>query len=713
MSSAWADLCAAVAEAHALGAAFRISGGVVAIDGELPAALRDRLHQNQPLLFEYLGGGEPEREAKRFQQKLGVTIAHVSTRQAASEALAILEIDMVTYGGTLGLDIETAARPGQGEPRPAVHLNKDGGLSAVQPAIQDRTALDPHRAEIRTLQLYGGGVACFVFTGEGLAYLLSFPWLQRQHLVIHNAVFEIGFLHQHRALAARPAPDLRVGPGQPAPDKIGRVECTLQATGLIIGVGYDGSGRKLVAAAEYFLGLTPPKSLQTSDWGADTLSAGQLAYASSDAVLAYRLWPILAADLHRTERWAAYELQRRAAPAVAAMQLRGLLLDRDIHARQVDAWKTELAEARQRYQNDTGQAAPSTPQQVAEWLAGTLTPDQLARWPRTEKGDHLSTERKQLKRLIGQPGTAAVLRILALQKLLSSFGPGLADKISPVTGRLHPGFIIAASKAGRFTSSHPNMQQLPSTRAPQFRQAIVAAPGYLLIGCDWSQVELRAAAWISGDPELTRIYAEGLDLHRETAATMTGLSPAAITPEQRHAAKPVNFGAVYGIGAATLAQNAFADFDIEMSVADAQAALDQFFRRFAQLDRWRRDNYARCKAERMVRIGCGRVVEEAWEQYPLSFPQCCNLPIQGICADAMLRAIIIAHARLQQAQLHGGLVATVHDELLIEVIESEAETARDILQQAMIDAFQVTFPGAPTTGVAQATIGRSWAELKG
>ena len=121
-----------------------------------------------------------------------------------------------------------------------------------------------------------------------------------------------------------------------------------------------------------------------------------------------------------------------------------------------------------------------------------------------------------------------------------------------------------------------------------------------------------------------------------------------------------------------------------------------FFGRVRVLDRWRRDHSDRCQARGFIEIGCGRVVEAAWEPYGLSFPQCCNLPIQGICADAMLRAITMVHRRYLAAGIRGGLVATVHDELLAEVVEADAERARDILQQTMIEAFEITFPGAPT-----------------
>jgi DNA polymerase I-like protein with 3'-5' exonuclease and polymerase domains len=271
---------------------------------------------------------------------------------------------------------------------------------------------------------------------------------------------------------------------------------------------------------------------------------------------------------------------------------------------------------------------------------------------------------------------------------------------------------VAASKAGRFTANSPNLQQLPSSRAPDFKKCIVAAPGHVLVCCDWSQIEIRAAAWIFQDPALTAVYAEGRDLHCETASAIVGIPVAAVTKEQRQAAKPVNFGAIYGIGAPTLAVDAYDLYDIPMTEDEATRALARFFGKYQRFDRWRWDHWRLCQEQGFVRIGCGRGVEAAWETgRRLSFPQCCNLPIQGQAADAMLRAIQLAHRRM--SDVAGGLVACVHDELLVEVPEDNAERVRTILEETMTEAFAITFPGAPLTGLVQAAIGKDWLEAKG
>jgi DNA polymerase I len=692
-----------LAEAHALGAAFRLSGVDVLIDSPapLPEPLQQALARRRPcgLMWAYLGGARQDAPALAALQAQAIDALLIMTPAEARYAVRQLIIDMRQHGGHLGIDIETAPLPAFSRPRPAVRLNQDGGVAAMQPKDDDRTGLDPHRSDIAALQLYAGGNECFVFRGEAMRLVATSHWLRRQRLIAHNAGFELSFLQRY---PAKPRPSVRPR---------GSLQCTMQATGLLVGVAYGG-GRSLAKATQAFLGLALPKGLQVSDWGARHLSPGQLAYAATDAIAAWRLWPLLHEQLQQKGRFAAYDLQRRAIPAVVAMEQRGLGFDPVEHRRQVAAWSSDLAQARQDYQSQTGNIPPTTPAELRKWLETVLPADYLSRWPRTAKSEELSTASKDLLRLVDVPSARPVLAMLANAKLLSTFGHKLFEQVNPVTGRLHTSYNIAATKAGRLSASNPNLQQLPSKRAPEFRRCIVAAPGAVLVGCDWNQVEVRAAAWVSGDPALTELYRSGADLHQENAAMIAGVPPEEVTKEQRSAAKAVTFGALFGIGALSLSGYAFTNYGVDMTVAEAQAALTAFFRRFPRLNGWRERNYAQCQSRGYVAIGCGRVVEAAWEPYGLSFPQCCNLPIQGIAADAMLRAITMVHRRYLAAGIRGGLVATVHDELLAEVVEDDAEPARDILQQTMVEAFEETFPGAPVNGVAEAAVGRTWAELK-
>jgi DNA polymerase I-like protein with 3'-5' exonuclease and polymerase domains len=683
MTAVWQDLRKAVREAHRLGAKFRIVGADIEIDGALPATVQDRLPAE--LLREYFGAVRTDNRAQAFLASMDVETVLVS-----DEAGAQATMDQLTGLDPIAIDIETASpddRP------PPIRINADGSVSAHQ-AEPSEDGLDPHRGHIATVQLYGGGDRCFVFQGIALDLLINSTWLRERHLVAHNASFEITFLRRH----SKPPPGIKA---------MRPVECTMQVAGLLLGVW----NRSLATASTAILGVEPPKALQTSCWSAPRLSAGQLAYAASDAVLTWRLWRRMRPALEQKDRLAAYELQRAAIPAVADMRLRGLGFDPDEHARQVETWARELAEARRKYVDLTGQAPPSRPDEVRAWLAD-VAGDRLANWPRTSSGE-LSIERKHLKRLAlsDEPTVKPVLDILAKEKLLSTFGPKLRDFVNPVTGRLHCFYNIAASKAGRFTASSPNLQQLPSAKAPGFKAAIIAAPGNVLVGGDWSQIEMRAAAWISRDPALTAVYADERDLHTETAALIAGVPVEEVNPAQRQGAKAVNFGSIYGVGPRTLAENAFDTYGVDMTAGAARAALDRFFLEYRGLKRWMYHHADLCQRRGYVRIGAGRVVEAVWEPgRKLRFPQCCNLPVQGAAADAMLRAIAMVFRRLRG--INGGLVACVHDELLLEVAETDAERARCMLEETMIEAFEQTFPGAPIGKLVEAKIGKTWLEVK-
>jgi DNA polymerase I-like protein with 3'-5' exonuclease and polymerase domains len=677
------DLRKAVRQATLLGVKFTVVGADVDIAGDLPDDLRAVLQPD--LLRDYFGAESLDNEALEFVESLGVEPVLISDIAGAERAMHEL-----TGAPEMSLDGETG--PPGGCPT-SVCITKTGCV-AVHQAHADKIGLDPHRAKFQLLQLFAGTKVAYVFWGEAAQYLANSAWLRQQHLIIHSADFELSFLqHHHGAAGAFLHP----------------IEDTRQACGLLHGTW---AGRSLEDAYRLTFGGSIPKELQTSCWSAPRLSAGQVAYAAMDAIVAFDCWQEMRPQLEAKGRLAAYELQRDAAPAVASMRVRGIGFDKAEHERQVDIWSREYADALRTYHDLTGEAPPTKPAEIAAWVE-KVAGDQLERWPRTPKTGALSTKTDHLKKLTLSPipTVRPVLAILAKKKLLESFGLSLHQHINPVTGRIHGNFHIGATKAGRFSASEPNMQQLPAACAVEFKKAFVAAPGNVLVCGDWSQIELRGAAFITGDPTLTQMFAEGRDLHTEMAARITGIPIDQVTKEQRDAAKSVNFGALYGISAASLAEDVFATYGVEMTEAEARAALDAFFRTYPILRQWMFDHYFLCRDRGYVEIGCGRVVEAAWEyQGHFRFTQTCNLPVQGLAADCMLRALPMVHHNL--AGLRGGLCATVHDELLVEVAERDADRARHILKETMIEAFEMTFPGAPIKNVVKVNIGPNWAAAK-
>jgi DNA polymerase-1 len=353
--------------------------------------------------------------------------------------------------------------------------------------------------------------------------------------------------------------------------------------------------------------------------------------------------------------------------------------------------------------------APETRPEIQKWLRSVLTDDELARWPLTEGGE-LSTSAASLKRLTRIPEHKPLVDLMNIAKLVSCFSD-LPKFINPVTGRLHPSFKISGAKSGRFSCNHLNLQQFPKQKWKEFRKVVVAEPGYVLVSADWNQMELRCGAALSGDPELTRVYAEGLDLHRLTAADTLNCDSADVTEEQRNYAKQTNLGSIYGISAFGLKDDAFDNYGVERSIEECEASLAAFFTRYCVFDAWRHENLKRCNQQGLIQMGCGRVVLKEWDGIYLPYKRRETTPItiSGTCMDATLRAITWTDRRVTEAGIPLGIVACIH-ELLVEVPEDDVEKTKAILVQTMTDPFTATCPGAPTLNLVDAKVGRSWFE---
>jgi DNA polymerase I len=550
----------------------------------------------------------------------------------------------------------------------------------------DKPELDPYRAEIATVQLYAGHARAFVYAGAAKDYLLASGFLCRPQLelVSHNAQFESAFC-QRAGVALAP------------------LHCTLHMHKLLFGPPHD-----LATAWKDVFGDTPPKSQGVSNWAAENLSEAQKAYACADSIMTWALAGYMRPRIERGRRQIAYDLAVAAIPAVCAMELKGLGFDSAEHGRQLADWKAQRERARVAYYALTSTEPPKAGAETIALVEQQIADRRLRGWPLTPKGK-LKTARGNLKRLADDPAVEILLKFRAMGTLISSFGAPLREAVHPITGRLHAHYKIAEARTGRFTCADRNLQQLPSTRAPEFRKMIVAAPGNRLIVGDLNQIELRVFAQITSCKEMQAAYAEGRDLHTETARAMTrGVAFDQLTPEQRQSlrsrAKPINFGAIYGMGARALADYAFTSYDVVMSEGEARAALDGFFARYPMRD-WLRRHERICQARNYIEIPTsGRIVAAAWlKEKRLRFSQCANLPTQGAAADVLLRTV-----KLVDDRLPGTLVACIHDELILETPEADAEAAARALTEIMTAAFVEFFPTAPTRGLVKVGAGVDW-----
>ncbi len=301
----------------------------------------------------------------------------------------------------------------------------------------------------------------------------------------------------------------------------------------------------------------------------------------------------------------------------------------------------------------------------------------------------------------------------AKESLLNKFGASLLAAITPSTGRIHAHFNVAATKSGRWSCERPNLQAIPNGHSvPGFRRTFRADDGRILVGGDYSQMELRVAAEVSQDRALRKIYEDGLDLHKIQAASMARVPVDEVTDELRNRAKPVNFGSIYGMGSKALVSMAWKNYRVAMTLPEAEGALEKFFAKFHTLKRWMRQHAETCKSQRRINMGTGRVLQAGGEPGGLRYTQCCNLPIQGASADIMMLAIAKVHRGLGAEHIDGGLVACVHDELVLEVHEGQAPQAKVILEEAMVAAFKQTYPLAPVSRLVSVTVGVTWNDLK-
>jgi DNA polymerase-1 len=304
---------------------------------------------------------------------------------------------------------------------------------------------------------------------------------------------------------------------------------------------------------------------------------------------------------------------------------------------------------------------------------------------------------------------AAIEEWREYSKLLNTYLGPLPSLISPEDGRLHTTFNQAVASTGRLSTSNPNLQAIPirTELGREIRSAFVAEAGHRLLSADYSQVELRILAHISGEPKLREAFARGEDIHAATAAEVLGKEQSTLTKDERNVAKMVNFGIIYGISAFGLSEN------LEISREEAQKYIDAYLARFPHvqdfiqrtIERAERDGYATSL------FGRRRPVPElkARNRQTRGFGErlAVNFVMQGTAADIIKAAMVAIHRRLRSEGRAARLVLQVHDELLLEVPEAEIGPVKELLREEMCGAYPLDPPLAVDLGV-----GDDWNEAK-
>jgi DNA polymerase-1 len=412
------------------------------------------------------------------------------------------------------------------------------------------------------------------------------------------------------------------------------------------------------------------------------------AYAAEDADVTLRLWRVLKARLAASGRQSVYEtLERPLLPVIARMEQRGVAIDRQILSRLSGDFAQKAAALEDEIQGLVGERFNvGSPKQLGDILFGKLG---LPGGKKTATGQW-ATGAGALEELAEQ-GHALPARILdwrQLTKLKSTYTDALPTYLNARTGRIHTSFALAATTTGRLSSSDPNLQNIPIRNAEgrQIRTAFIPEKGMKLVSADYSQIELRLLAHMADIPQLTRAFAEGLDIHAMTASEMFNVPIKDMPSEVRRRAKAINFGIIYGISAFGLAAQ------LGISREEAGAYIKTYFERFPGIRAYMDETKAFVRKHGFVTTMFGRVCHypDATSSNPQQRAaierQAINAPIQGSAADIIRRAMIRMEDALSAVRLDARMLLQVHDELVFEVPESQVEAALPVIRKVMVEA---------------------------
>lgn len=442
--------------------------------------------------------------------------------------------------------------------------------------------------------------------------------------------------------------------------------------------------------------------------GFDEVALAQAAeYAAEDADITLQLhhvlYPQVAREpgLERVYR----EIEMPVSLVLRKMERTGVLIDdARLHAQSTEI-ATRLIELEgEAYELAGGEFNLGSPKQIGQIFFEKL---QLPVVKKTPSGAP-STDEEVLQKLAEDyPLPKLLLEHRGLSKLKSTYTDKLPRMVNPTTGRVHTNYAQAVAVTGRLASNDPNLQNIPVRTAEgrRIREAFIASPGHRIVSADYSQIELRIMAHISGDASLLRAFSQGEDIHRATAAEVFGVTPLEVNSDQRRIAKVINFGLIYGMSAFGLASN------LGITRDAAKLYIDRYFARYPGVAQYMEDTRATAKEKGYVETVFGRRLwlpeinggngprRQAAERAAI------NAPMQGTAADLIKLSMIAVDDWLTRDQLASRMIMQVHDELVLEVPEGELSLVREKLPEMMCGVAKLKVPL-----VAEVGAGANWEE---
>ncbi|MGV8123961.1 MAG: DNA polymerase [Candidatus Xenobiia bacterium LiM19] len=501
--------------------------------------------------------------------------------------------------------------------------------SSTMAADIETTGLNPRKDRIRLIGYAGADAGCYE-NPESLKDRLADPLTAK---VFHNASFDVTFL----CLKGFP---------------VVNYEDTMLMAQILTN---NQERNRLEDCCKKYLGVEMDKTLQKPEHWQGPLTPQHKAYCQKDCEVTLALYRLLRGELDQKKLLGVYRRELRALPAIIRLQIDGMPFD-------AAAWRQELQSIkvqRDDVYNDFCMEEKS--------LVNLGSPKQLKDFFWVHYGAELeSTDDEALALLESTyPCITKIRKWRELSKLISSFGEELINKT--INGRIHPSWRLIGATTGRMSCKEPNLQQVPRPLRKYFKAPL----GRCLVIADYSQIELRIVAELAGEKIMLEAYRNGGDLHTLTAQMITGKS--SITKDERQVAKACNFGLIYGMGGKGLQTYAKTSYGVDMSDAEAESFRDAFFKRYVGIKTWQE----RQQRASEIRTMGGRV----WRDIPdKQYRNRFNYPVQGTGAEGLKESMaLIAHSLPDEWKL----CAIVHDEIVLEVPETDAELARAYLTACM------------------------------
>lgn len=474
-----------------------------------------------------------------------------------------------------------------------------------------------------------------------------------------------------------------------------------------------GSRHNMDDLAQKYLDYKTVTFEEIAGKGAKQLSFNQLKiedaghYAAEDADITLRLhryfWPQL--EKITTLRSVFEIIEMPLLPVLSRIERNGALVDAKLLGQQSVELGERMTQLERKAYDIAGQEFNlSSPKQLGVIL---FEQQKLPIIKKTPTGTPSTAEDVLQELALDYPLPKVLMEYRGLAKLKSTYTDKLPLEINKRTGRIHTSYHQAVAATGRLSSQDPNLQNIPikTEEGRRIRQAFVAPTGYKLIAADYSQIELRIMAHLSGDTGLLNAFEKGLDVHRATAAEVFGVGLDSVSPEMRRSAKAINFGLIYGMSAFGLAKQ------LHVGRNEAQQYIDRYFERYPGVQGYMNNIRALAHEQGFVETIFGRRLylpdinaknknlQMAAERTAI------NAPMQGTAADIIKTAMIKVQAWLDEAQLDAKIIMQVHDELVLEVAEAQLETVREGLIERMSSAASLKVPL-----LVEAGIGNNWDE---